>query len=88
MYSLAALKHLGITQNYTEYITKFVTAPYPPDTFQSNWTQYPGNSRFDLNTIIAFYPQKLYMRVRRGEDKRGSLLQKEKMILLINSNQV
>ena len=44
---LAALQHLGITQNNTGKITEFETAPFPPDRFNSNWTQYPGNSRFD-----------------------------------------
>ena len=33
---LAAMKHLGITQNNTEEITEFETAPYPPYTFHSN----------------------------------------------------
>ena len=60
---LSALQHLGITQNNTEQITEFETAPCPPDTFHSNWAQYPGNSRFDLKTEIAFELQKLYMRV-------------------------
>ena len=41
---LAALQNLGITQNYIEEITEFETAPYPPDTFHSNWAKYPGNT--------------------------------------------
>ena len=59
---LAALQHLGITQNNTEEITEFETAPCPPDTFHSNWAQYPGNTRFDLKPEITIEPQKLYMR--------------------------
>ena len=30
---LSALQHLGITQNNTEEINEFETAPYSPDTF-------------------------------------------------------
>ena len=41
---LAALKNLGITKNNTEEITEFEIAPYPPDTFHSNWARYPENS--------------------------------------------
>ena len=62
---LAALQNIGIAQKNTEQITKFETAPCPPDTFYSNWAQYPGNSRFDLKNDITFELQKLYMR-RKG----------------------
>ena len=61
---LAALQDILIKQKNTEQITEFETAPYTPDTFHSNWAQYPGNSRFDLKTEIAFELQKLYMRVK------------------------
>ena len=39
----SSTKNLDITQNYNEEITKFETTPCPPDTFHSNWAQYPGN---------------------------------------------
>ena len=41
---LAALKSLGITQNYTEEITEFEKSPCPPENFHSSWAQYPGNT--------------------------------------------
>ena len=39
--SSAALQNLGITQNNTEEIIEFETAPCLPDSLYSNWAQYP-----------------------------------------------
>ena len=63
---LAALQNIGITQNNTEEITEFETAPCPPDTFHSNWAQYLRNTRFELNPEIIIELQKLYMRGKGG----------------------
>ena len=51
---LAALQNLVITQNNTEQITEIEAAPCPSYPFHSNWSQYPGYSRFDLKTEISF----------------------------------
>ena len=67
---LAALKNLGMTQNDIEEITEFETATCHPDTFNSNWAKYPGNTRFDLKPEITTEIQKLYMRGNRGGIKR------------------
>ena len=64
---LAALKNVGITQNYIEEIPEYETASFPPDTFNSNWEKYPGNTRFDLKPWINTEIQKLYMRGKGGE---------------------
>ena len=59
---LAALQNLGITQKNTEEITEIDTAPCRPDNFHSNWSQYPGTTRFELKPEIDIEIQKIYMR--------------------------
>ena len=59
---LAALQHIVITQNNTEEITEYRISPCPPDTFNSNWSKYPGNALFDLKHEINIELQKLYIR--------------------------
>ena len=61
---LSALQNIGMKQNNTEEITEFETAPYPPDTFHSNWAKYPFNTRFDLKYEINIELQKLYTKVK------------------------
>ena len=63
---LAALQNIGTTQKNTEEITEFDTAPCPPDNFHPNWSQYPGDTRFELKPEITIDMQKLYIR-GRGE---------------------
>ena len=58
---LTALQNIVITQNNTEEITEFETAPFPPDIYHSNWLKYPWNTRFDLKPEINIELQKLYM---------------------------
>ena len=66
---LAALQNLEITINNTEEIKEFETVLYPPDTFHSNWSKYPGNTRFDLKPEINIELQNLYIRVKGGRVK-------------------
>ena len=80
-YYLAALQNLGIIQNNTEEITEFETSPCPPDTSNSIWAQFPGNTRFDLKPKIAIELQNLYT---RGKGRKiGELLQRRHMVLLM-----
>ena len=76
---LRALQNIGITKNNTEEITEFGTAPCPQDIFHSNWTQYPGNTQFDLKPEITIELQKLYT---REKIKIGELLQMRHMVFL------
>ena len=58
---LSELQQLGIFQNNPAQISDFETAPFPSDTFLSNWARYPGNTIFDLKAEIAIELQILYM---------------------------
>ena len=61
---LEAIQNTGITQKNPEEMIEFETAPCPPDTFHSNWAQYPGNYQFELKPEVTNEIQKLYMRVK------------------------
>ena len=46
-----------------------MTAPCPSDMFHSNWSQYPGNTRFDLKSEITIELQNLYMAAKGNKNK-------------------
>ena len=66
---LAALQHLGIAQNTPAQISDFETAPFPSDTFHSNWARYPANNIFDLKAEITIELQNRYMAGKGNKNK-------------------
>ena len=68
-----SLKQMGIKKNNPPHISDFEMEPCTYDMFNTNWSSYPGNTRFDLGTNITRELQNLYM-VGKGKKKTGELM--------------
>ena len=76
-----SLKQMGIKKHNPPHISDFYMEPCTYDMFNTNWSSYSGNTRFDLGTNINRELQNLYMVGRGNKTKTGELMQRRTIIL-------